>query len=167
MAQKRVSKESLNGIEYVPAIRKQKAIHEKFVKNVLVGENKRYAECVELFPELKGTVKPEAFMGEDAKAILGGVVEICRLLGVKEETAEGLEFDSLRTKSVRQTVRASINYYNNALTFYSEETEDAYGEKYRAILSALLAYFSEAAEGLLEDYYGAKYVDFKNAELAK
>lgn len=167
MAQRRINKEWQDGIQYVPAISKQKAIHEKFVKSVLVGENERYAECIAQFPELKGSVKPEVFMGKDANAILGGVVETCLLLGVKDETAEGLEFDSERSKSVKQTVKANADYYKKALGFYNEETEDAYKEKYQAILSALLSYFSEAAEGLLEDYYGAKYIDFKNAELAK
>lgn len=167
MAQKRINKEWQDGVEYVPAIRKQQAIHEKFVKSVLVGENERYAECIAQFPELKGAVKPEVFMGTDANAILGGVVETCLLFGVKDETAEGLEFDSERSKSVKQTVKANADYYKKALGFYNEETEDVYKEKYKAILSALLSYFSEASEGLLEDYYGAKYIDFKNAELEK
>lgn len=168
MAQKtRITKEQCDGIAYTPAIRKQKVIHEKFVKSVLVGENERYAECIAQFPELKGSVKPEVFMGADANAILGGVVETCLLFGVKDETAEGLEFDSERSKSVKQTVKANVDYYQKALDFYKEESDDSYKKKYEAILSALLSYFSEAAEGLLEDYYGARYIDFKNAEVNK
>lgn len=167
MAQRRINKECCDGIEYIPAIRKQRAIHEKFVKSVLVKKNERYEECIAQFPELKDAVKPETFMGADANAILNGVVDICLLFGVKDETAEGLEFASERSKSVKQTVKANADYYKKALGFYNEETESSYKEKYKSILSALLSYFSEAAEGLLEDYYGARYVDFKNVELAK
>lgn len=168
MAQKtRITKEQCDGITYTPAIRKQQSIHKAFVNNVLVGENERYAECIAQFPELKETVKPEMFMGKDARAILDGVVSICFTFGVQDEIAEGLEFDSERSKSVKQTVKANVDYYRKALSFYNEESDGSYKEKYEAVLSALLSYFSEAAEGLLEDYYGAKYIDFKNAELNK
>ena len=97
-------------------------------------------------------MKDNPFDSEEADAILGGNVAICEYFA---------------TKSVKQTVRANLNYYKNINQFIKDEQSDTYSKIYVVIQIKLEKYFACAAEDILKDVYGEKYDTFFVAQTAE
>lgn len=67
-------------------------------------------------------------------------------------------------------VRTNLNYYKNLIQFIRDEKEEKYSKIYKAIKTKVEAYFETAAEDILMDVYGEKYLEFfekTSAEFAK
>ncbi len=78
-------------------------------------------------------MKDNPFDSEEADAILGGNVAICEHFATKSEEGDALAFPTEHTKSVKQTVRANLNYYKNINQFIKDEQSDTYSKIYVVI----------------------------------
>lgn len=112
-------------------------------------------------------MKDNPFDSEEADAILGGNVAICEYFATKSEEGDALAFPTEHTKSVKQTVRANLNYYKNINQFIKDEQSDTYSKIYVVIQIKLEKYFACAAEDILKDVYGEKYDTFFVAQTAE
>lgn len=65
-------------------------------------------------------------MSEDAAAIATSNAFLCEHFAVKSEDAGAFDFDTLRLKSVKQTVKTNVTYYKNLLQFIQDESDTVY-----------------------------------------
>lgn len=150
------------------AIKYQQRIHKAFADEVLIAEKRQaLEEALADKPELLAAMKDNPFESAEVDAIIGGNVAICEYFATKSEEGDALVFSTEHAKSVKQTVRANLNYYKNIVEFVGDEKEEPYAKIYSAILKKLDEYFENAAEDILADVYGEQYTAFFDAKTAE
>lgn len=142
-------------------VKYQQKIHKAFADALLEDYMGELREALADRPKLLASMKPQPFDYPEVDAVLSDSATLCEFFAVKSEEGEGLEFDSVRSKSVKQTVKANIAYYKNVRDFVEQEDVEEYKTIYAAIKKQLEAYFDIAAEDILEDVYGESYTELK------